>query len=93
MSFTLFIRQEASVETIDAYLWYEEKLAGLGEHFLSSLDETYSDIASRPTSFQIKYGAFRHALVRGFPFVVFFSEDDNTVTVFSVFHTSRRPKS
>ena len=34
---------------------------------------------------------YRRALVRRFPYVIFYEYSDNLVTVYSIFHTSRNP--
>ena len=34
MNYTLEVKEEANLETIETYLYYEEKRAGLGEEFL-----------------------------------------------------------
>lgn len=38
MACTLAIKDEANLEIIEAYLYYEEKRIGLGEEFLEHLD-------------------------------------------------------
>lgn len=38
MAYNLEVKDEANVEIIEAYLYYEEKRIGLGEEFLEHLD-------------------------------------------------------
>jgi hypothetical protein len=37
MSYNLIVKTEASQETTDAYLYYENEMEGLGERFLAAL--------------------------------------------------------
>ena len=39
------------------------------------------------------YKEYRRALVRRFPYAVFYEHMSDTITVFGVLHTSRRPQS
>ena len=50
MSFTV-VKKEAHQDTIDAYNYYEQKQSGLGEKFLESLLERYTDLSKHPTHY------------------------------------------
>ncbi|NJY63382.1 hypothetical protein HC174_11535 [Salinimicrobium sp. CDJ15-81-2] len=54
MSFSLDITEEASIEIIDVYLYYEMKRPGLGEEFLTYLDIYFNRITSNPEYFPQK---------------------------------------
>jgi plasmid stabilization system protein ParE len=75
----------------EAYAWYEDRRPGLGEEFLSSLDACVEAIRRTPEMHVLLYKKYRRALVRRFPYAVFYEYGDRTVTVYSVFHTSRDP--
>lgn len=82
---------EAIKETDDAFAWYDEKEPGLGFRFLHDLETTYAAIARRPESFHRVRSGFRRAVMRKFPYAVFFEFDKKLVVVHSVFHCSRNP--
>ena len=42
--------------------------------------------------YAVVYEGFRRALIRRFPYAVFYELSETTVTVFGVFHTSRDPQ-
>jgi len=88
LTFTL----EAERDIEEAYVWYEEQRAGLGEEFLSSVDACIQFICRMPEVYEIIHESYRRALLRRFPYVVFYEYESDTVTVYSVFHTSRDPE-
>ena len=85
------VQPEATQETDDAMAWYEDKEPGLGLRFLHGVDVSYAAMARRPETFQPVRGGFRRALMRKFPYAIFFEFDDELVVVHSVFHCSRNP--
>ena len=42
--------------------------------------------------YQVVHVTYRRALTRRFPYAIFYEYADDTVTVYSVFHTSRDPE-
>ena len=85
------VQPEATKETDDAVTWYEDKEPGLGLHFLHDLDVLYAAIARQPEMFQRVRSGFRRALMRKFPYAVFFEFNEELAIVHSVFHCSRNP--
>mgnify|MGYP001155433852 CR=1 FL=1 len=89
--YNLVVKEDADQEIIDAYLWYEERSEGLGERFLSCLDECFETICKNPNTFQKVHKKVRQAIVSVFPFVVIYEKGDKEVIVYAVFHTSKDP--
>jgi toxin ParE1/3/4 len=75
-----------------AYQWYEEQKDGLGESFLERVEECLASIARSPTAFQLVTNGARRAIVKQFPYVVFYSVEAKAIRVYAVFHTSRNPQ-
>jgi plasmid stabilization system protein ParE len=92
MSRQLIVRPEAEAEMTDAFDWYEERVPGLGSDFLLCVDAAFSAILRSPQQFPPVHKTVRRALIRRFPYEVFFVEDDKRVVVLSVFHAKRNPK-
>lgn len=86
------LKPEAAAEAEEAYFWYEGRNPGLGMDFLLSLDACLSRIQRHPQSATPVFGTMRRALLKRFPYGVFYLHDDPQVTVYSVFHASRDPK-
>lgn len=91
MAAELAIAPEAVRDMAEAFRWYEDQRAGLGEEFLSCVDACIARIARTPGAFAPIHETYRRALVRRFPYAVFFESTEETVTVHAVFHTSRNP--
>lgn len=92
MSLQLVIRPAAEADVAEAYEWYEARRKGLGDDLLLSIEATLAAICERPGSFPIVHRNIRRALIRRFPFGVFYLLDESKITVLAVFHARRDPK-
>ena len=91
---SLILIPEAKEDVKEAYLWYEEQSLGLGIEFLRCVEAVLTSIQRTPQLYPIVYEAYRRALVRRFPFAIFFEHEDSTdqCIVYSVFHCSQNPE-
>ncbi len=87
----LIIVPEAHLDVDEAYGWYEERRFGLGEEFLCCVDSCVQTICKTPNLYPIIHEQYRRALVRRFPYSVFYEYTVSCVTVYSIFHTSQEP--
>lgn len=90
---SLIIRPGAEIDIIQAHDWYNLQLSGLGKKFVEEIDKAFERILSNPELYPKSYKNLRKAVVRKFPFCVFYSVVKNNVLVFAVFHAKRNPKS
>lgn len=88
----LIILPEAELDLAQAYIWYEEQEFGLGEEFLRCVDACIQPIRRNPEAYQIAWETYRKAVVRRFPYVVFYEHSETTVIVYAVFHCSQNPR-
>ncbi|QZZ23555.1 type II toxin-antitoxin system RelE/ParE family toxin [Leptothermofonsia sichuanensis E412] len=88
----LIILPEAEQDVAQAYTWYEEQEFGLGEEFLRCVDACIQFIRRNPEMYRVTHESYRRAVVRRFPYVVFYEHSDTIVTVYAVFHCSQDPK-
>jgi plasmid stabilization system protein ParE len=87
------LRPEAEQDVVEAALWYEEIESGLGAQFVDQVQATINTIAEQPSAFtDIHKSPVRRALVRRFPFGVFYQIDKDGVMVIAVLHGSRHPR-
>jgi plasmid stabilization system protein ParE len=91
MMLALHLRQEAELDLEDAALWYEEQNTGLGHQFLDEAMSILSAIAEAPLVYPVVHRNTRRALMRRFPFGVYFQVDSSGVIVVAVMHGSRNP--
>jgi len=78
MSYILIVRPKAEQHVTEAYNWYEEKLSGLGDEFLLSVDACFQGILRNPQTFQKRHKDVRAALTK-------------KIIIIAVFHLSRNP--
>jgi plasmid stabilization system protein ParE len=92
MAVELIVAPEAQQDLDEAYSWYEDRRPGLGEEFLGCVDACIQQIRRSPELHAKVHEDYRRALVRRFPYSVFYEHASGTVTVYCVFHTSRDPE-
>lgn len=66
--------------------WYDTQQAQLGDDFLVEVRRTIIAISERPESFPMVFGDARRALVRRFPYAVFFVTQGDLISVIAVLH-------
>ena len=92
MSFRVYIRPEAETDIEEAALWYEEQRQGLGQEFLDEVLGLCKTISENPAMYPVAHRRTRRALIRRFPFGVYFRIEDEQVIVVAVMHGSRHPR-
>jgi plasmid stabilization system protein ParE len=91
MAVRIVTASEAEQDVADAYGWYEGQRAGLGEEFLNCVDACIEAIRRTPEMHAIIYENYRRALLRRFPYALFYEYASDVVTAYGIFHTSRDP--
>jgi plasmid stabilization system protein ParE len=91
MSETVVLLPAASRDMDEAYRWYEDRSPGLGREFARSVDACLDGICRNPELYEIVYKQYRRAIVRRFPYAIFFKARNQAITVYSVFHCSQDP--
>ncbi|MEI6788795.1 MAG: type II toxin-antitoxin system RelE/ParE family toxin [bacterium] len=88
----LIIRPEAEAELVEAFEWYESRVQGLGAEFLLAIDATLANILRNPLQHPLVHKTVRRALLRRFPYEIFFVLGDLHIVILAVFHAKRNPK-
>ena len=91
MSRPLVVLPEAEADLADAYTWYEERLPGLGSAFLLSVEAVIHSISRNPQLYSLVHKNVRRALVRRFPYAVFYIVEESHIAVLAIFHAKRHP--
>lgn len=91
MTYSLELTQAAKLDVQEAWLWYEEKQAGLGDDFVLSLEATINFIIRKPHIFEVKFEDLHIAPIKRFPYKIIYYLLEKRITVIAVFHTSRNP--
>jgi plasmid stabilization system protein ParE len=92
MMYPLIILPEAQEEMDESFDFYEDREGGLGVRFAESVQRTLDRLSHSPFVHAVVEGDVRKAVVKGFPFCVYYSVEPQGVVVVSVFHTSRDPQ-
>src|SRR5436309_2746504 len=91
MSQRLVLRPEAQSDIAEAAEWYDQQRAGLSLQFRAALDNTPASIEENPRLHAQVYRNLRRALVRRFPYAVFYVPRAEALIVVAVLHTARDP--
>ncbi len=87
------LHEEALKEYINAYVWYEAELPGLGERFISAIDKQVEKICAHPNQYGFVHGRYRQIKIKRFPFAIVYEyfPDRELIHISSIHHTSRDP--
>ena len=90
---SLRLLPEAEREYREARGWYEDQQLGLGSKVRDAVDATLERVQAFPESFPVVWSSeVRQALVRRFPYAIYYVAADDEVLVVSVFHVRRNPR-
>jgi plasmid stabilization system protein ParE len=88
----VIVRPEARRELYEAYQWYEDKRAGLGEELLLVVDAAIEQIRRAPDAFPVVHRNVRRVLTKRFPYGIFYVVEPERIVVLAVFHGRRDPQ-
>ena len=81
----------AVAEVRAARTWYTERDEGAAAAFMTEIDRAVTLISANPGRWPAHRFGTRRILLRRFPFAVIFRHDPETVIVFAIAHSRRRP--
>ena len=82
---------QASNDLDKAISWYEDKQKGLGIAFLDCVEATIFRILDHPTLYPIKHKTLRAALIRKFPYTIFYQVKGQEIVIHAVFDNRSSP--
>ncbi len=92
MPLEIVVAPEADQDIQEAFAWYELQRVGLGQEFLCCVEACVQALHRAPLTHAVVHETYRRALVRRFPYAVFYECDDRTLTIMGVFHGARDPR-
>ncbi len=92
MSYEVQIRRAAELDMAEAQVWYETQRAGLGAEFRSEVSSVIDRLAANPHIYQIVHRDIRRAIVRRFPYLVWYRVTAETVIVLGCTYGGRDPE-
>lgn len=85
-------RPEAEAELLESRAWYEERQPGLGATFAAVVESAIEQIVETPLAYPWVRGATRRAILRRFPYAVYFQVLPEEVVILAVIHGRRHPR-
>lgn len=71
MKYSLSVSESACEDAIVIFDWYEEKLNGLGDRFITELEIAKADLLNNPLAFAKWNKGVRRMVMRKFPYKLF----------------------
>jgi len=87
----LVVRPAAEADIVDAALWYEARATGLGADFLRVVDVALDEIRRKPERFPVVHMQCLRALLRRFPYGIYFVATAELISVVACMHARRDP--
>jgi toxin ParE1/3/4 len=88
---TVVLRPAAAADVEAAYRWYERRRAGLGDRFLDAVASALRAIDASPGTHAVVHRGTRRALVRRFPYAIFYRIAGGHVVIVACMHARRDP--
>lgn len=91
MYYSVSILSEAEHDLDDAFIWYEFNQVGLGKRFYESVKESVRYLAENPLTFAEIYGGLRRALIKKFPYGIYYKVISETreIQIVGIIHFGR----
>jgi plasmid stabilization system protein ParE len=88
----LVVRSAAEADIAEASLWYEQRAPGLGAEFLRAVDVAPAEIARMPERYLVVCPTCRRALLRRFPYGIYFVATPELLSVVACMHARSEPR-
>jgi toxin ParE1/3/4 len=89
---TVLVRPAAAADIEEAFFWYEGQLPGLGDEFREELKAVLDRVSERPELYQVLHRDTRRALLKRFPYGLFYRVYPKAIVVVAVMHARRSPR-
>jgi plasmid stabilization system protein ParE len=92
LTYEVIVRPQAEQDLDDAQRWYDEQRAGLGTEFRETVDHLFTRLGENPLIYPVVYRRAHRAVLRRFPYLVYFVVSGGSVIVLACLHASRNPR-
>ena len=89
MTYQVLVRGKAKADIRRAAKWYEYQREGLGKEFVGEVDAAISRIQANPEQYELIHREIRNAVLRRFPYGVFYRIQTVKISVFAFLHLKR----
>jgi toxin ParE1/3/4 len=91
MSYRIEVKEQAREDLAKAAVWYEKRSFGLGERFANEYQSTTERIKQNPFGYQIKRKNLRQIQLKKFPYLIIYSIDTHTITIYGIISGRKHP--
>jgi plasmid stabilization system protein ParE len=92
LTLPVLIRRAAELDLERIEDWYDGQQPGLGHEFREAVDAVIARIADNPLAHPDRYRGARRALLRRFPYVLWYRALESFVVVLACVHGKRDPR-
>lgn len=92
MAYEIIVTPYAEVDLKDALAYYNEVSESIHQAFLTTLKTKLKSIQQNPLQFPVAIDKTRKAVIKGFPYNIYFVINLETVFVTAIFNTWRNPQ-
>jgi toxin ParE1/3/4 len=92
MKLPIRLRPGVVSDLTEAADWYNRRQPELGDDFVHAAYDAFDLLAERPGSFPVVYKNVRRALMRRFPYAIYFRIESEAIVILVVIHTARSPR-
>lgn len=87
----LIYHPDAEAELLEAVRFYERKVPGLGNRFLSEFDAPIAAVREASDQWRIVEADVRRYVMRRFPYAIYYRVEGSELRILVVKHHSRHP--
>lgn len=91
MSLKLIFTEEAKKDYLETFEWYNQIDRELANSFSEELDRVFIRIQESSEQFPVIDGSTQRALLKRFPYSVFFLRDGDLLVITAIMHHRREP--
>jgi plasmid stabilization system protein ParE len=91
MNRKIFVRSQAEADMAAAATWYDQQNPGLGTEYLRAVDVCIASVARNPAMYATVYRSVRRALLRRFPYGLFFITTNENIIIIACLHGKQNP--
>jgi plasmid stabilization system protein ParE len=76
----------------DSFLFYQNRTKKIAQRFYSKINYSFEQIKKNPEIYPISDYNIRKYIVKGFPFVIYYTINLFQIRIIAIFHNSRNPE-
>jgi len=88
-----FVRPRARQDLEAAASWYEDRREALGSEFIDEFLLCVDRIEGNPDSYPLVDAEVRRALLRRFPYAIYYSVEPTHIQILGILHCNQHPDS